>query len=105
MADSHNGVVRAIGPDGVIRTAQSGMSAPVDIAAVAGGGYLIADAAGSVYRVRPDGGRDVVLVPQRGLTLTAFVTADAGGRVYVGDFEAGIVLRSEPGRGVIRVVG
>ena len=105
VADSHNGAIRAIGPDGRIRTVVSSLSAPVDLAAAPGGGFVIGDAAGTVYRIAADGSQQVALRAQRGLRITAAVTIDGTGRVYAGDFEAGIVLRAEPGGGVTRVVG
>ena len=45
----------AIGPDGRIRTVVSSLSAPVDLAAAPGGGFVIGDAAGTVYRIAADG--------------------------------------------------
>jgi hypothetical protein len=105
VADSHNGAIRAIGPDGRIRTVVASLSAPVDLAAAPGGGFVIGDAAGTVYRIAADGARQVALRAQRGLRITAAVTVDGAGRVYAGDFEAGIVLRAEPGGDVTRVVG
>ena len=104
IADSHNGAIRAIDPNGVIRTVASGLTAPVDLAVAPGGGYVVADAADAVYRFGPDGRREVVLEPQRGLRIPAAVAVDGAGRVYVCDFESGIVLRAESGR-VTRVVG
>jgi hypothetical protein len=105
VADSHNGAVRAIGPNGVIRTVSSGLSAPIDLAAVPGGGFVIADAAGAVYRIAADGSRGTVLQAQRGLSAPTSVTVDGQGRIYAGDFQAGVVLRAGPGRSVVRVVG
>ena len=62
----------AIGPDGRIRTVVSSLSALVDLAAAPGGGFVIGDAAGTVYRIAADGAQQVALRAQRG--------PDPGGR-------------------------
>jgi hypothetical protein len=56
IADSHNGAIRRIGEDGVIRTLAAGFAAPIAIAAAPGGGAFVADGqTGSIYRLSASG--------------------------------------------------
>jgi serine/threonine-protein kinase len=56
VADSHNGVLRRIAPDGTITTLASGFAAPVAVKGGPGNALYVADGgANAVFRVEPDG--------------------------------------------------
>ena len=56
VADSHNGALRRIDPDGTITTLASGFSAPVAVKGGAGNSLFVADGGqNAVFRIAPDG--------------------------------------------------
>ena len=98
IADTGNGRVRRVAPDGIIATATSGLAAPTDAAPLANGGVLVSDAGGDrIRRMSPLGFVYTVAGGRRGLggdggpesagllDSPASLVLGAGGSVLVGD--------------------
>lgn len=60
IADSHNNALRRILPDGRIRTVTSAVGAPVGVAPMPGGAFVVADGNGPIILVRPGRGKTTV---------------------------------------------
>ena len=85
IADSHNGVVRRVGADGVITTFASGFAAPVVLEPGPEGTVYVADAGQrAVYRLSADG-RARTLVARADVPIGLAV--DDAGTVYVAELE------------------
>ncbi len=68
IADTGNGRVRRVGPDGVITTATAGLAAPTDAAPLSNGGVLVSDGGGDrIRRMSPLGFVYTVSGGRRGL--------------------------------------
>ena len=68
VADTGNGRVRRVGPDGVITTVTAGLAAPTDAAPLSNGGVLVSDAGGDrIRRMSPLGFVYTVAGGRRGL--------------------------------------
>lgn len=68
IADTGNGRVRRVAPDGVITTATAGLSAPTDAAPLSNGGVLVSDGGGDrIRRMSPLGFVYTVAGGRRGL--------------------------------------
>ena len=87
VADSHNGALRRIGADGVIRSVVSGLTAPVAVAAGPAGSSFVA--ASGIYRIAADGAR----TPVATASAPIGVAADGAGNVYFSELEARRVRR------------
>ena len=85
IADSHNGVVRRVGADGVITTFASGFAAPVVLEPGPEGKVYVADAGRrAIYRLSADG-RTRTLVARADVPIGLAV--DDAGTVYVAELE------------------
>lgn len=104
VADSGNGVVRVVSPDGSVSTISSfgfGRLRPVAVAATKDGSVFVADARGRVLEVPPDGTQRVVAGGARGFAdgpgreaafrAPAGIVATAPGHVIVTDRRNGLV--------------
>jgi sugar lactone lactonase YvrE len=85
IADTHNGAVRSVSPDGRIATFASGFAAPIALEAGHEGTVLVADGGrGIVYRLSADGRRRTVVARADG---PIGVAADERGTVFVSELE------------------
>lgn len=102
VADSHNGVLRRIAPDGTISTLAGGFAAPVAVKGGPGNSLYVADGgANAVFRVEPDG----VSRRRVGRATGPFnLAVDSANNVYVSELAgARRVLRIAP-TGRVRVL-
>jgi hypothetical protein len=102
VADSHNGVLRRIAPDGTITTLASGFSAPVAVKGGPGNSLFVADGGqNAVFRLSPDGSSRRRIGRATGPFNLA---VDNRGNVYVSELAgARRVLRIAPS-GRVRVL-
>jgi DNA-binding beta-propeller fold protein YncE len=102
VADSHNGVLRRIAPDGIITTLASGFAAPVAVKGGPGNALYVADGgANAVFRVEPDGASRRRVGRASGPFNLA---VDIGNNVYVSELAgARRLLRISPS-GRVRVL-
>jgi sugar lactone lactonase YvrE len=102
IADTGNGRVRRVGPDGAIATVADGLSEPVDVAALTDGLVVAAQGDGTVRRVAGDGPATVLAGR---LQAPSGVAVGAGGEVLVAEARGNRVSAIEPGGAVRTVVG
>jgi hypothetical protein len=92
IADSHNGVLRRVDPDGRISTFASGLGAPVDVVGAPGDALFVADGGGRVLRVGPDG--TVAQVAR--VSSPIAVAVDNNGNAYVSQLDLRRIVRVSP---------
>jgi hypothetical protein len=94
VADSHNGVLRRIAPDGTIGTFADGFSSPIAVKGGPGNTIYVADGgAGAVIRLSPDG-------------RTRTVVGRANGPINLAVDQTGVYVSEIAGaRRVLRIVG
>ena len=96
VADSHNNALRRIGADGRIATVATGVGAPVGVAPMPGGGFVIADGNGPIIHVRAGGATSTVA----SLDTPFGIATSTQGDIYVTELETHRVKRvdSETGK-------
>jgi hypothetical protein len=102
VADSHNGVLRRIDPNGIITTLASGFGAPIAVKGGPGSSLYVADGrANAIFRIDPSGGSPRRVGRANGPINLA---VDASNNVYVSEIAgARRVLRIAPS-GSVRVL-
>jgi sugar lactone lactonase YvrE len=101
VADTGNGAVRVIAPDGAVSTIATGVGQPIGVAVAAGGAVFVADARGRILEIMASGALRTVAGGRRGFAdgagadarfrAPAGIAAGAPGHLIVTDRRNGTV--------------
>ncbi|MGZ8694340.1 MAG: NHL domain-containing protein [Gaiellaceae bacterium] len=97
IADSHNNALRRIGDDGRITTVATGVGAPVGVAPMPSGGFVVADGNGPIIHVRANGQTSTVAT----VNIPFGIATSTQGDIYVTELEAHRVKRVDSGTGKV----